>query len=93
MLDNRDSELRSQQAELKKKLMELQNKKEQVDQLVMQLQVMDEDNHSDVGKISKYILKPINNKLFYYYYRNASSEYSYDERSAYKTERHAGNSE
>lgn len=65
MLDNRDSELRSQQAELKKKLMELQNKKEQVDQLVMQLQVMDEDNHSDVGKISKYILKSINNKLFF----------------------------
>ncbi|XP_066253969.1 pericentriolar material 1 protein-like isoform X2 [Euwallacea similis] len=49
VLDNRDSELRSQQAELKKKLIELQNKKDQVDQLVMQLQVMDEENQSDVA--------------------------------------------
>ncbi|CAG9762562.1 unnamed protein product [Ceutorhynchus assimilis] len=49
VLDNTDTELRSQQAQLKKKLLELQNKKDQVDQLVMQLQCMDEDNQSDVG--------------------------------------------
>ncbi|KAL1506727.1 hypothetical protein ABEB36_006034 [Hypothenemus hampei] len=49
VLDNRDMELRSQQAELKKKLLELQNKKDQVDQLVMQLQIMDEDTQNDVG--------------------------------------------
>ncbi|XP_048520810.1 pericentriolar material 1 protein isoform X2 [Dendroctonus ponderosae] len=49
VLDNRDTELRSQQAQLKKKLIELQTKKEQVDELVMQLQILDEDNQSDVG--------------------------------------------
>lgn len=56
VLDNRDTELRTQQAELKKKLMELQTKKDQVDQLVMQLQIMDEDNQGDVGKLGLFTL-------------------------------------
>lgn len=56
VLDNRDTELRTQQAELKKKLMELQTKKEQVDQLVMQLQIMDEDNQGDVGELGLFVL-------------------------------------
>ncbi|XP_050297637.1 pericentriolar material 1 protein isoform X2 [Anthonomus grandis grandis] len=49
VLDNRDIELRSQQADLKKKLLELKTKKDQVDKLVIQLQIMDEENHPDVG--------------------------------------------
>lgn len=58
VLDNRDTELRTQQAELKKKLLELQTKKDQVDQLVMQLQIMDEDNQGEVGEFS--IFKTVN---------------------------------
>nr|CAH7738171.1 unnamed protein product [Callosobruchus chinensis] len=49
-LDTRDAELRQQQAELHSKLVELQNKKSQVDQLVTQLQTFaNEEEEEDIG--------------------------------------------
>ncbi|VEN36661.1 unnamed protein product [Callosobruchus maculatus] len=49
-LDTRDAELRQQQAELHSKLVELQNKKSQVDQLVTQLQTFtNEEEQEDIG--------------------------------------------
>ncbi|CAH1988104.1 unnamed protein product [Acanthoscelides obtectus] len=49
-LDTRDAELRQQQAELHFKLVELQNKKSQVDQLVTQLQTFaNEEEEEDIG--------------------------------------------
>ncbi|XP_076273236.1 combover isoform X2 [Rhynchophorus ferrugineus] len=49
VLDNRDAELRLQQQELKKKLIELQIKKDQVDSLVLQLQNFEDNDQSDLG--------------------------------------------
>lgn len=49
VLDNRDTELRTQHLELQNKLSELQNKKSQVDQLVAQLQILEETDEDDVG--------------------------------------------
>ncbi|XP_030761339.1 pericentriolar material 1 protein isoform X2 [Sitophilus oryzae] len=49
VLDNRDAELRLQQAELRNKLLELQTKKEQVDNLVLQLQSFEDEEPNEIG--------------------------------------------